>query len=89
MLFSFILLTLFLFFWLYIVDINVFCNLCVRFDRKKIEQVCERHYFQGHIHTVYKISGLKNHKKVVVVVNCRSKYKLEYYQIVKQLKAPK
>ena len=36
--------------------------------------------FLEHICTVYKMSGLKNHKKVTVVVNCRTGYKLEYYQ---------
>ena len=45
-----------------------------------MEQVCERHYFRGHIRTVYKISGLKNHKKIIVIVNCRTGYKFEYYQ---------
>ena len=45
-----------------------------------MEQVCERHYFRGHIRTVYQISGLKNHKKIIVIVNCRTGYKFEYYQ---------
>ena len=45
-----------------------------------MEQVCKRHYFRGHIRTVYKISGLKNHKKIIVIVNCRTGYKFEYYQ---------
>ena len=57
MLFNFIL--FFLFFWLNFVDINVVCKLCILFDRKRIEQVCEIHNFQGHKRTVYKISGLK------------------------------
>ena len=60
MLFSFIL--SFLFFRLYFVDINVVCKLCIRFDKKKIEQVCEGRYFWGHIRIVYKISGLKTLK---------------------------
>ena len=57
MLFNFML--LFLLFWLHFVDINVVCKLCILFDRKRIEQVCEIHYFQGHKRTVYNISGLK------------------------------
>ena len=77
---QFSLILLFLFFWLHFVDINVVCKLCITFDRKKMEQVCERHYFRGHIRTVYKISGLKNYKKIIVIVNCRTGYKFEYYQ---------
>ena len=45
-------------------------------------EVCERHYFRGHIPAVYKILGLKVAiiKKVVIVVNCITGYKLEYYR---------
>ena len=42
--------------------------------------MCKRHYFRGHIRTVNKISGPKNYKKVIVVVNWRTGYKFEYYQ---------
>ena len=67
--------------WFYFtafVDINVACKLCITSDRKKIEQVCEKHYFGEHIHTVYEISGRKNHKEVVVVVNFRTGCKFQF-----------
>ena len=46
---------------------------------KKIEQVCKRPHFLGHIHTVYEISGGKNHENVIVVANFKAGYKFEYY----------
>ena len=49
-------------------------------SRKKIWAVCKRHCFRGHVRTVHKTSGLKNYKKVIVVVNWRTGYKFEYYQ---------
>ena len=44
---------LFLFFWLYFVDINVVCKLC-----RNLASVRDT-LFSGNIRTVYKISGLK------------------------------
>ena len=66
-----------MFYFTAFVDINI---VCINLVRKKIEQVCERHYFRWHIHIVHKISGLEIRKKVVVAVHCRTGYKFEYYQ---------
>ena len=72
-----------LFFRLYFVDINVVCKLDIRFGRKKVEQVCQRHCFWEHICTLGKISGLKikkSYKKVILNADCRTGYKFKYYQ---------
>ena len=76
-LFSFILLLLF--FGYILLILTFFVNYVYHLIEKKIEQVCEIYYFRGHTRTVYKISGLEvgNHKKIIVVVNCRTGYKFE------------
>ena len=57
-------------------------NCVNHLTERKIKELFETHYFRGYIRAVYKIFGLKVAiiTKVIVILNCRTGYKFEYYQ---------
>ena len=72
---------MFLFVWLYVIDINVVCKLCISFDRKKNWANVRDTLFSGtYTYSIYNFcsKGI-NLKNVIVVVNSRTGNKFEYY----------
>ena len=76
-LFSFILLLLFFVYILMI--LMLFANYSYHLIEKKPSK-CARYIIFGDIYVQYTNIKGSNHKKLIVVINCRTGYKFEYYK---------
>ena len=63
------------FFWLYLLLLTLLHHLI-----RKNKRVHDRQYFRDIYVQYIKLAECSNHKKVIVVVNCRTGYQLEDYQ---------